>query len=76
MTKRPKVWEPRAQSKPEVLPEWVVTWWALHWSAGMRLQMDAPPTRAKIAWDAWTQVKGAPAFGSCRVVRVKGANEE
>lgn len=27
--------------------------------------------RAPYAWDAWKQVPGAPAFGSCRVRRVE-----
>jgi hypothetical protein len=30
------------------------------------------PVLARTAWLAHQQVKGAPAFGSCRVVRVKG----
>lgn len=64
MTRRPKVWEPRAgTSGGEEMPEWRVRWdigglWIVY-------------KRAPHAWDAWLQVKGAPAFGSCRVRRVE-----
>ena len=64
MTKRRKVWDPRAESVPEVFPEWEV----IHCpndSTAVFTRRAAPR-----AWDAWTQVKGAPAFGSCRVRRI------
>lgn len=59
MTSRPKVWEPRAESVAEEMPEWTVSWWT-----------GGTFVRAPRAWDAWLQVKSAPAFGSCRVRRV------
>jgi hypothetical protein len=49
--------------------EWRVGWhtgsgYEATWTFGFRF--------ARTAWLAHQQVKGAPAFGSCRVVRVKG----
>jgi hypothetical protein len=51
------------------MPEWWVMWMPPHPGGTGRGAYKVPAHRA---WDAWAQVKGAPAFGSCRVVRVKG----
>jgi hypothetical protein len=41
--------------------------WVVRWRTGLSHKV-----LARTAWQAHQQVKGAPAFGSCRVVRVKG----
>lgn len=74
MTRRPKVWEPReGTSGGEEMPEWGVCWMLKdepNMPSGdyfaVNYRVSAPH-----AWDAWLQVKGAPAFGSCRVRRVE-----
>jgi hypothetical protein len=75
MTKRRKVWEPRGESEAVPLPTWLVDWSSCDREAG-EITLHRWPIVAKIAWDAWTQVKGAPAFGSCRVVRVSTEEKE
>jgi hypothetical protein len=44
--------------------------WTVLWHDDDALFGDV--VTARTAWLAHQQVKGAPAFGSCRVVRVKG----
>lgn len=71
MTRRPKVWEPReGTSEGEEMPEWTVRWGFLKRDDGDEGWLNYR-VRAPHAWDAWLQVKGAPAFGSCRVRRVE-----
>lgn len=71
MTRRPKVWAMHEKRVVE-MPEWGVSWL-------LRDEPNMPSedyfavnyrVRAHHAWDAWKQVPGAPAFGSCRVRRV------
>lgn len=53
--------------------EWIVTWpveWILKGGATM-LMSGCAGAIARTAWQAHQQVKGAPAFGSCRVRRVE-----
>lgn len=52
--------------------EWIVAWPST-WNG--QPSKSSTYRIARTAWLAHQQVKGAPAFGSCRVVRVKGANE-
>lgn len=72
MTRRPKVWEPRAgTSGGEEMPEWEVGWIEPGDTPAWLRLISHPNIRAPHAWDAWLQVKGAPAFGSCRVRRME-----
>ena len=73
MTRRPKVWEPReGTSGGEEMPEWSVRWGpSVQFATHVGPQFAALAVRAPHAFAAHQQVKGAPAFGSCRVRRVE-----
>lgn len=68
--KRAKVWEPRGETEKTEEPEWTVRWEFLKRDDGdkgfINYRVVAPH-----AWDAWRKVPGAPAFGSCRVLRIE-----
>jgi hypothetical protein len=50
--------------------EWIVQHLAFSELTLSMVIVDRGPYVARTAWLAHQQVKGAPAFGSCRVVRV------